>query len=407
MTGHNPLIFLGKPGDQFKMLKTGMSGMEELDDALENLLDSSEAAGDISDDLRKILDRRRGTKEQREKEARDIETMTALYEEAAEMLRAHGVYDLALDCFGVLPVAPKFDLAMGEYGPDAPHRSKLLGIPDFRGDFLLTHPRVMKEHHKDGDDLPEWANRTLEDTIAELWPHDPNGGYMKFAAQVRMPSHLWRLLYAAGARKQRDRYNEDEYWVSTPMGHNPLSMTSNYAYVFHSREWTYSPQLNAYVDFSQPGDENDVVPWDEYVEAVKRAIPAECYTDEDMGLVSAALEDPKVGLEFDFGQDYPDSTSGADRFWREAKALKEDAWSLAYDNEIGEAASARGVTIGGRPSSQQEEKRPWDPMSYGGPRRMVPFFTYWAEHDVTHQIYLSAFRGEGSAYWGADEASCT
>lgn len=414
MTGHNPLIFLGRPAAQMSLLSGNAHDamFERGRPLLVPSLEEKEGQGTLNAGERSLLEEFRSRDKERKQTSELVDLMESYYTQVEEKFRELGLYEQVIKHFKRVPVAPVFELPQGEYGEDQPHESKLLGIPDLRGDFLITHSRLIRES---GDlresDVPDWAKRNLDEVLADLWPRNPSGGYMKFAAQVAMSRPHWDMLLCAGAEKAGD----DRELVSTPLGTHPLSLRSDYAYIFHSSVTDFTVRMTACADFSAPGRRDDVIPWDEYVAAVKRVIPEEAYTNDDLGCVSAPLGEPVAGLQVDLGNmffwgQYSDPTSGAKQFSKVLKKMEKggfDDWELRHLSLGGIGEGQKGVAVGGRPSSQQEERRPWDPASYGGPTRMVPFFSYWEECDVTHQIYLSGARMESSAYWGFDDHSCT
>ncbi|MBS1722841.1 MAG: hypothetical protein JSS66_07670 [Armatimonadetes bacterium] len=330
-----------------------------------------------------------------------VQKLEDMYDEAWAQVDASGLGDLVRSKFGLLPAAPRFDLEIKEVGEDQPHPSKFGGIPDFRGDFLFTHPKLIREAHGDADYVPSWVNDSPETVLARLWPTDADGSFMRFAAQAYMPAHMWDIFYRSGAWLAED-YGDRKVTV-TPMGYYPsLAMNSQYAYVFYAKDMDFSPRLTACVDFSVPEKKDDIMPWEEYVELVKKVVPVECYAMEDGSVTSAPLGEAQIGLDLDC-----DNMWGKDSFYSQAKESNA-CWDIMHLS-LGEGSKLReSLTIGGRPSSQQEEKRPWDHMAFGEPRRMVPFCSFSdRDHDVTHQVYLSGYRVETSQYWGQDDASCT
>jgi len=379
LIGHNPLIFASSPKEQYELLSSSSNGNAT------TLMSSLSGGGDIS---------------------KCVNELDVLYDEARKTLIEAGIYYTAIECFGTMPVALKFNMAVGESGLDQPRQSKLYGIPDLRGDFLFEHPRAMRDVTENWDDLPEWSKLSLEETILRLWPRDPVDGYMKFAAQVMMPNHYWYLFSLSSCRRTvPNPYFDDEDEVSISIIDMPVFQKSH-AYAFHNIHASWDSKLSAYVVFSKPGKLDDVLPWDEYVAAVQKVIPPECYM-QDGHMISSPLGDPIIGLGFDFGQQYyHDSTSGAFKFWKEVEKIEGiDGGNIAFDLEFD---SQGGVVLGGKPNSQQEERRPWDHRAFGSPTRMTPFLSYHeGKHDVTHQIYTSRFSADEDSAWGIDDASCT
>lgn len=418
-TRHNPLIFAGLPSEQLSLGRPNGS-IFALEEATTSLLEKSKGMiheQPLATMISEFVDPLIAERALREEQAALADS---LYSHLENILRAEGIFEQVQAAYDRSPIAPAFYLPEGEWGPDDAHRSKVGGIPDLRGDFLFTHRAVMKKAAAERGDslktLPEWAHMSDEDAIKKIWPKDPNGGYMQFAAQVWMPAACWELLILSGARRVSDRYQPDEHHLDTPLGIWPpvYAFGKGIAHVYHSRDFTFSSQCTACVDFTDPCGEG-AMPWPDYVELVKRAIPEFVYSGEEneyhgptfcYRCTSAPLADPALAMEIDLGDDR-DPECGYHAF---VESLGDrDVWDFRHLMAGGRLDGQRGVTVGGRPSSQQEEKRPWDPMAGGSPSRMIPFVCYDDnEHDVTHQIYISGFRENGSgAYWGIDDESCT